>query len=343
MPNWTYDPIVHVTAPGQLAVRCAGQLIGALERGLVVDAALDVFDSQWLPALFERERQIVQQEHAALQTRESAPTSVEHSLIGKLAQQMLRRAIQLIRGARHGGLLLIVDGQRNSAHLRGLRLKYSLAQDEPSHRYRTLLFQILSAVAAATEKDSVGWLDFRLQLERALRRARASRVRTEPRARELGPRLTARSCSTSASACSASGAEVSAELPTPERVWRATDTEGQTRHAEDIGKRGHASPRGVSLRERFTRADSRSSSPKTAAYPSSPTVRARSYSGAIGEPLSEYRPPFSPLFTVHSRLHGRPAFAPSCPSGDSNHTLLLWLKGRYLTAQSYSLAWSARS
>ena len=50
VPNWTYDPIIHVTAPGQLAVRCAGQLIGALERGLLVDAALDVFDSSWLPA-----------------------------------------------------------------------------------------------------------------------------------------------------------------------------------------------------------------------------------------------------------------------------------------------------
>src|SRR6188768_3437819 len=123
VPNWTYDPIIHVTAPGQLAVRCAGQLIGALERGLLLDAALDVFDSSWLPALFARERQVIQEEHAALQAQVASRTSVEPSLIGKVAQQMLRRAIQLVRGARHGGLILIVDASSSerARPLGGLR------------------------------------------------------------------------------------------------------------------------------------------------------------------------------------------------------------------------------
>jgi len=235
VPNWTYDPIIHVTAPGQLAVRCAGQLIGALERGLVVDAALDVFDSNWLPALFERERQVVQEEHAAMQARVASPTSVEHSLIGRVAQQMLRRAIQLIRGARHGGLILIVDtaSSAESAPLRGLRLKYSLAQDEPSHRYRTLLFQILEAVAATSAKDSVGWLDFASnqsarfeQLEQAV--FEQSRVLSNLTAIDGALVLDKRF------GVLGFGAEVSAELPTPERVWRALDTEGQLRRPEDV-------------------------------------------------------------------------------------------------------------
>src|SRR6185503_13504082 len=34
------------------------------------------------------------------------------------------------------------------------------------------------------------------------------------------------------------GAEVSAELPTPSRVWRALDTEGREREADDIEKVG---------------------------------------------------------------------------------------------------------
>ncbi len=233
VPNWTYDPIIHVTAPGQLAVRCAGQLIGALERGLLVDAALDVFDSEWLPAMFERERRVVQEEHAALQARAFAPTSVEHSLIGKVAQQMLRRAIQLIRGARHGGLILIVDARQHAKPLSGLRLKYSLTQDEPSHRYRTLLFQILEAVAAATDKDSVGWLDFAEsasphfeELEQAV--FEQSRVLANLAAIDGALVLDKRF------GVLGFGAEVSAELPTPERVWRATDTEGRLRSPEDI-------------------------------------------------------------------------------------------------------------
>jgi hypothetical protein len=235
VPNWTYDPIIHVTAPGQIAVRCAGQLIGTLERGLLVDAALDVFDSNWLPDLFARERQLVQAEHAALQARVASPTAVQHSLIGKVAQQMLRRAIQLIRGARHGGLILIVDTANNaeSTKLRGLRLKYSLAQDEPSHRYRTLLFQILEAVAKASAKDSVGWLDFASnqsahfeELEQAV--FEQSRVLSNLTAIDGALVLDKRF------GVLGFGAEVSAELPTPERVWRALDAEGEVRRPEDV-------------------------------------------------------------------------------------------------------------
>ena len=235
VPNWTYDPIIHVTGPGQLAVRCAGKLIGALERGLLLDAALDVFDSSWLPALFARERQVIQEEHAALQARVASPTSVEHSLIGKVAQQMLRRTIQLVRGARHGGLILIVDarGSGEATALHGLRLKYSLAQDEPSQRYRTLLFQILEAVAATTAKETVGWLDFASnqsahfeQLEQAV--FEHSRVLANLTAIDGALVLDKRF------AVLGFGAEVSAELPTPRQVFRAVDIEGQVRQAEDI-------------------------------------------------------------------------------------------------------------
>ena len=49
VPTWTDDPIIHVTGPGQLAVRCAGKLVGAIRRGTLVDAMMDVFDSDWLP------------------------------------------------------------------------------------------------------------------------------------------------------------------------------------------------------------------------------------------------------------------------------------------------------
>src|SRR4051812_27736480 len=162
VPNWTYDPIVHVTGPGRLAVRCAGKLVGALERSTLVDALLDVFESEWLPAMFAGEREKVRAQHAALQASSQSPTAVEHSLIGRVGQHMLRRAIQLVRGARHGGLILVLDTAAEAAEraFDSLRLKYRLVQDEPSSRYRTLLLAILESVAAATSKPSVGWGDF---------------------------------------------------------------------------------------------------------------------------------------------------------------------------------------
>lgn len=235
VPTWTYDPIVHVSGPGQVAVRSAGKLVGALERGSVIDATMDVFDSKWLPALFEREREQVREEHAALQSRATSPTAVEHSLIGRVGQHMLRRAIQLVRGARHGGMILVVDtnGAAAPTTLSGMRLKYQFQSDEPARRYRTVLLQLLERVAAGTTKASVGWCDFALDVSPDLEKLEQSifelsrviagltaidgAVVLDKRLEMLG-----------------FGAEVSAELPTPALVWRATDPEGTGRAPESI-------------------------------------------------------------------------------------------------------------
>jgi hypothetical protein len=232
VPNWTYDPIIHATGPGQLAVRCAGALVGGLERGELVDALMDVFDSAWLPTLFAQERATVRAEYAALQASSASPTTVDDSLVGRVGQHMLRRAIQLVRGARHGGMILMTNPAAPRA-LDGLRLKYRFDQDEPSHRYRTLLLQILEAVAAGTSKTSVGWVDFVADESAALERLEqavfewsrlVANLTAVDGAVVLDKRL----------GIIGFGAEVSAELPSPTRVWRSHDTEGQEREASDI-------------------------------------------------------------------------------------------------------------
>lgn len=245
VPNWTYDPIVHVTAPGQLAVRCAGKPIGALERGEVVDTVLDVFESTWLPALFAHEREQVRNEHAARQAESSSPTYVEHLLIGRVSQHMLRRTIQLIRGARHGGMILTVDPAK-AAPL-GLRLKYRFRQDEPAQRYRTLLFRILESLASSSTKASVDWSDFAgddrqelEQLEQAV--FEWSRVLASLSAVDGAVVIDKRF------GLLGFGAEVSAELPAPSCVWRALDLEGQERlqePIENVGTRHRAAYRFV--------------------------------------------------------------------------------------------------
>jgi hypothetical protein len=234
VPNWSHDPIIHVTAPGQIAVRSAGKLIGALERGVIVDALLDVFDSAWLPAMFTRERDEVRERHAALQSGTTSPTLVDSSLVGKIAQQMLRRAIQLVRGARHGGMILVANTDATSgAGLAGLRLKYRLAPDEPAHRFRTLLMQILQNLAARTSVVSMGWADF-------VRDESPELERLEQAVFELS-RLIANFTAIDGAVVLDKrfgivgfGAEVSAELPTPSRVFRAHDAEGEIRKLDDI-------------------------------------------------------------------------------------------------------------
>lgn len=229
VPNWSYDPIVHVTGPGQIAVRRAGKLIGALERGVIVDAMLDVFESEWLPAMFAREREEVRAAHAVREAASASPTLVEHSLVSRVGQHMLRRAIQLVRGARHGGLLLIAEESR----LDGLRLKYRFAPGEPPQRYRTLLLSLLETLATGSSKASVDWSDFALDQSQALEQL-------ERAVFELS-RLIANLTSIDGAvvldrrfSVLGFGAEVSAELPAPTRVWRARDVEGTMREPADI-------------------------------------------------------------------------------------------------------------
>jgi hypothetical protein len=198
----------------------------------LIDALIDVFDSEWLPALFARERETVQAEHAALQATSHSPTLVESSLVGRVGQQMVRRVIQLVRGARHGGMILVTDPTTPHG-LDGLRLKYRFDQDEPSHRYRTLLFQILERVADSTTKASVGWSDFATN-------ASAELQRLEESVFELS-RLIANLTAVDGAVVLDKrlgllgfGAEVSAELPAPARVRRALDSEGRDREAYDV-------------------------------------------------------------------------------------------------------------
>ena len=234
VPNWTFDPIVHVNGPGKVAVRSAGKLVGAIERGELVDATIDVFDSQWLPALFTREREEIRAQHDALQAQTDSPTAVEHSLVGKVGQHMIRRAIQIVRGARHGGLLLFVNRERGSADgLAGLRSKYRVFQDEPSRRYRTLLLDILEAVARTTSNASVGWADFASNQSAELETLEQavfewSRVIANLTAIDGAVVLDKRF------ALIGFGTEVSAELPTPDRVYRALDSEGRETSPDDI-------------------------------------------------------------------------------------------------------------
>jgi hypothetical protein len=235
LPNWSHDPIIHVTGPGTIAVRCAGKLVGAIERGLLVDTTMDVFDSEWLPAMFAREREEVRAVHDARQAHSASPTSVEHSLVGHVGRQMIRRAIQIVRRARHGGMILVAnaDPDGSSNGLAGLRLKYRFDQNKASQRYRTLLLQILDAVANATSNGSVGWLDFVSSASSDLEKLEQavfelSRVIANLTAIDGAVVLDKRF------ALVGFGAEVSAELPTPERVWRALDTEGRQREPDDI-------------------------------------------------------------------------------------------------------------
>jgi hypothetical protein len=239
-PIWTTDPIIHVNGPGQIAVRRAGVLVGALEHGALVDTTIDVLQSAWLPAHFDAAREVIRTQHAA--GRE--PRTAAHSLVGRISQNMLRRCIQLVRSAQHGGLVLLRDGTGSSA---GLRLKYRFEPDASTHRYHAILLGLLDAVADATNASSIDWQSFVTSRSTELERLEKavfewSRVIANLAAID-GAVVLDKSFTVIGF-----GAEVSAELPAPTRVWRALDREGERRRPEDaeaVGTRHRAAYRFV--------------------------------------------------------------------------------------------------
>ena len=235
VPNWTYDPIIHVTGPGRLAVRCAGKLVGALERGVVVDAMIDVFDSEWLPDLFAREREEILRR--ARRTCKRGPLHRRWPSTrwwGAWASSMLRRAIQLVRGAAHGGMILVVDAPGRDADA-SMACGSSIASQKTSRRtaIERCSFGFCERVAAATLEGLGGLGGLRPGCERRTRTTRAERVRAESLIANLSAIdgaviVDKRFCLVGF------GAEVSAELPRRRRSMRARRHEGEQRVPEDI-------------------------------------------------------------------------------------------------------------
>jgi hypothetical protein len=258
VPNWTHDPIIHVTGPARIAVRSAGKLVGALQAGELVATMVDVFESEWLPALFADAREEAIAEHAERQARTTSPSMAEHSLVGRVGQHMIRRTIQLVRGARHGGMILVIDAapDMDASTVAGLRMKYRFGRDAPSHWYRTLLLEILEGVAATSSKALVGWADFEADQSPRLERLEQSIFELS----RLLANLTAIDGAVVLDkrlSLLGFGAEVSPELPVPARVFRALDSAGRERVLDDIENVGtrhraayrfvHDHPRGLAL------------------------------------------------------------------------------------------------
>lgn len=245
--NWTLAPIVHVTGPGRLAVRAASHLIAGLERGVLISSAMDVFESDWLPRLFAQDTEVMRREHRDVIASQPGDTNeIDDSLLLMVSQHMLRRALRLIRGAGHGGMILFVDADdRAPLDAGALRPKYTFAEEEPRRRYQTLLGSLTTVLAAASQKGSIGWEDYRDAADPVL-------AEVESQIFELS-RLVASLAAVDGAvllnkrlAVLGFGVEVSAELPAPKSVWRAVDIEGTERVcdlAESVGTRHRAAYR----------------------------------------------------------------------------------------------------
>ena len=141
--------VVHVVAPGRLAVFAGERFLVELEGGELHDLTHDVFDSTWLPAAFAQSRvDFVAQLDTAID-HHGRSFSVDPKLAKYVSQQLLKRVLALLRTSRHGGMLLFVDRSTLHAPLPScVRVKYALADEAPRRRHRALLEKMVRELAS---------------------------------------------------------------------------------------------------------------------------------------------------------------------------------------------------
>ena len=146
--------VVRAIRPGHLAVSCGLRAVAELRGGKLTDFTMDVFQSTWLPAIFQAERVIdaggiestlietFGRTHVAGEIRSNLEEAV--ALTRYVAQQMLKRLIAVMRGSHHGGTLVVLPS--DCVATRFLASKYPIADGEPRRRFRRLTLAIVKAV-----------------------------------------------------------------------------------------------------------------------------------------------------------------------------------------------------
>jgi hypothetical protein len=162
-------PVLRTTGPGRIVVDRGSSLVGKLEGGGLSDDSMDVFESQWLAAMFAPVRNELLEIH--LRNREDSEkpwAELDIDVTRRVAQHMIRRIISTARNSGHGGTLVIVPNHCADDLLAGryVALKNTFVDDEPRRRYRSLVTSIMDTLAeiygqGGGEKGPAGWTEYR--------------------------------------------------------------------------------------------------------------------------------------------------------------------------------------
>jgi hypothetical protein len=240
-------PVVEVEGPGRLQVRKGSVTVAELEGGKLSDSYTDVFASRWLPDLFAPVRaELVELHEEARREAAAAGESwapMDPDLPRKVAQQMVKRLVSTVRGARHGGTVVVVPPFRAEEILtaRHVALKHSFTDSEPRRRYRTVIVRIMNRLAQTHGKGeeisyprAVGWEEYVASDDRELAELDEAIFEFAYLVAGLAA-VDGAVVMTQRFELLGFGGEISGELPAVTSVRKALDLEGERTAEEDTG------------------------------------------------------------------------------------------------------------
>jgi hypothetical protein len=164
-------PVVHVNAPGSIEAYKGHELIGKLQRGRLSGSRLDPFESEWLPGRFSQLLEELAQRHKAARNRALELSGegwapLESSLPHRITQRMMKRVINVLREAHHGGTVIFIPlenaGEYFSEHPY-IDLRYRFSDSLARRSFPDLIVDILNRLAQLygtadrQESAAVGW------------------------------------------------------------------------------------------------------------------------------------------------------------------------------------------
>jgi hypothetical protein len=160
--------IVAVSGPGRLLVSAGATTIAELTNGELLSRGMDVFQATWLEDFFAAVEAIDVRGQLEGNGQPAAPFAAIDGRFGSvLACHVLRRVLATVRGAQHGGMLIIVpEARANDVQIDGqyVRLKYPFADEEPRRRIRTLTAGIMKALTVSDRPrvagGAAGWEEY---------------------------------------------------------------------------------------------------------------------------------------------------------------------------------------
>jgi hypothetical protein len=163
--------MIAVTGPGRVLVSKGARTLAGLAGGTLGNVATDVFEAPWLASCFGDLGVRRRAERASTFEEATPPGNAreEEAFAKKLAAHVMRRVVATVRGARHGGTLIVLPAQ-SAAKLcsdnRCLTVKYPFLDEEPRRRILSLTLEIIRRLAAPRARrrfraeDQLSWAEY---------------------------------------------------------------------------------------------------------------------------------------------------------------------------------------
>lgn len=149
-----YRFVVHVLGPGKLLTACGYHRLLELDAGRILLTGFDPFRSNWIPAHFRPFRTWLLERLAAVFPN-GAP--VDERFLKLMAQNVVRRAVSLVRGRGHGGMLIYLPLRLKGAPelSRILRIRCEFGAESSTDRFTELMLQAMQRLSLLGQRHGL--------------------------------------------------------------------------------------------------------------------------------------------------------------------------------------------